>query len=104
VVARSGTDLRRFSDLPEALGRGSAADGEEWRVHFHVPIFVGELPDFDTTQDFLAEVLALHRAVPISPHLEVETYTWGVLPEALTHDGMEAAVAREIDWVKDRLT
>jgi hypothetical protein len=41
--------------------------------------------------------------MPVSPHLEVETYTWGVLPEALTGEGLEAAVAREIEWVKERL-
>ena len=52
---------------------------------------------------FLAQVLALHRAAPVSPHLEVETYTWDVLPEALTGDGLEAAVARELDWVRERL-
>jgi sugar phosphate isomerase/epimerase len=103
VVARRGEELTRVSDLPEALGRGAAADGEEWRVHFHVPIFVADLPGFGTTQDFLSEMLALHRASPVSPHLEVETYTWGVLPEALTGAGMEAAVARELDWVKERL-
>jgi hypothetical protein len=104
VVARRGRELTRFSDLPEALGRGAAVDGEEWRVHFHVPIFVEALPDFGTTQDFLTQVLALHRKTPISPHLEVETYTWGVLPEALTRDGLEAAVARELTWVRERLT
>jgi hypothetical protein len=103
VIARSGGVLTGVSDLPEALGRGAAADGEEWRVHFHVPIFVDALPDFSTTQDFLAKVLALHRDDPISSHLEVETYTWGVLPVGLTHDGMEAAVARELDWVRERL-
>lgn len=104
VVARRGRDLIRVSDLPEALGRGANADGEEWRVHFHVPIFVDTLPGFGTTQDFLDEILALHRQTPISPHLEVETYTWGVLPETLTRDGLEAAVARELSWVRERLT
>jgi hypothetical protein len=103
VVARRGAQLARLADLPEALGRGAAADGEEWRVHFHLPIFVPDLPEFDTTQDFLVQVLALHRVAPVSPHLEVETYTWGVLPEALTGDGLEAAVARELEWVKERL-
>jgi hypothetical protein len=103
VVARRGSELARLADLPEALGRGAAADGEEWRVHVHVPIFVADLPEFGTTQDFLAQVLALHRAAPVSPHLEVETYTWGVLPEALTGAGLETAVARELDWVKERL-
>ena len=103
VVARRGADLSRIADLPEALGRGAAADGEEWRVHFHVPIFVAELADFGTTQDFLAQVLALHRAAPLSPHLKVETSTWDVLPEALTGHGLEAAVAGVLRGVRDRM-
>jgi hypothetical protein len=103
VAARRDGTVSLVSDLPEALARGAAADGEEWRVHFHVPIFVEKLPAFDSTQGFLSDILALHRADPISRHLEVETYTWGVLPEALTRDGMEAAVARELNWVRERL-
>jgi sugar phosphate isomerase/epimerase len=103
VAARRDGAVSLVSDLPEALARGAAADGEEWRVHFHVPIFVETLPAFDSTQGFLSDILALHRADPISRHLEVETYTWGVLPEALTRDGMVAAVARELNWVRERL-
>jgi sugar phosphate isomerase/epimerase len=103
VVARRGDGLARYADLPEALQRGEEPDGEEWRVHFHVPIFVEDLGAFGTTQGFLADILVLHRQAPISPHLEVETYTWGVLPEHLTRGGMEAAVARELNWVRERL-
>lgn len=103
LVARGSDGLTRFVDLPEALGPGGAADGEEWRVHFHVPIFLEALPEFGTTQAFLAEILALHRAEPISPHLEVETYTWGVLPPGLAAGSVEEAVARELRWVAERL-
>ncbi len=103
VAARRDGRVSLVSDLPEALARGAAADGEEWRIHFHVPIFVDRLPAFDSTQSFLSDILALHRASPISRHLEVETYTWGVLPEALTRGGLEAAVARELAWVRERL-
>ena len=103
VIARRGETLRFFSDLPEALAR-TDSDGEEWRVHFHVPLFVDAIPPFASTQDFLAEILALHRAEPISPHLEVETYTWGVLPDGLRAGSLDADIARELRWVLDRLT
>jgi sugar phosphate isomerase/epimerase len=105
VVARTGDGaLRRDVDLPEALARGAAADGEAWRVHFHVPIFIDTIPPFATTQDFLRAVLARHRARPIAPHLEVETYTFDVLPAALRGVAVEDAVARELRWVLGELT
>ncbi|MEM7490880.1 MAG: sugar phosphate isomerase, partial [Pseudomonadota bacterium] len=96
--------LTRFRDLPEALAADGAQDGEEWRVHFHVPVFIDRLPAFDTTQGFLKDILALHRADPISPHLEVETYTWDVLPPELRTESVDEAVARELDWVVAELT
>ena len=69
-----------YVDLPQALAEAALAEGSEWRVHFHVPIFLETMEHFDTTQAFLAEILQLHRQDPVSDHLEVETYTWDVLP------------------------
>lgn len=105
VIARrpEGGEAGAWSDLGEALARGDAADGEEWRVHFHVPVFVEQLARFGTTQGFLATVLARHRERPVSPHLEVETYTWEVLPGDLRDVPVEQAIARELGWVRERL-
>ncbi|MEM7522837.1 MAG: metabolite traffic protein EboE [Pseudomonadota bacterium] len=103
LISRGPSGLTRFADLATALGPDGAADGEEWRVHFHVPVFLEKLPEFDSTQAFLAEILALHRKDPISPHLEVETYTWDVLPDGLAAGSVEEAISRELKWVKDRL-
>lgn len=103
VVARGRSGLRRLRDLPEALARGSEADGEEWRVHFHVPVFLRDLGAFESTQGFLEEILALHRERPISPHLEVETYTWDVLPPELRAGGLTHAIGEELRWVRQRL-
>ncbi|GAB2798461.1 metabolite traffic protein EboE [Halomonas shantousis] len=103
VVARGPSGLARYADLPEALARGAAADGEEWRIHFHVPVFASTFGVLGTTQPFLEEILALHRREPIAAHLEVETYSWNVLPEELRHDRMEDAVAGELRWVMERL-
>ena len=103
VVQRSRGALRRFVDLPQALAAADTAVGAEWRVHFHVPIVLEQMLHFDTTQAFLAEILALHRAEPISAHLEVETYTWDVLPPEYRSADLSAAIARELNWVKARL-
>ncbi len=104
VIARDGDGaLRGHLDLPLALERGEASDGEEWRIHFHVPIFADRLERFATTQPFLEAVLARHRARPVTRHLEVETYTRDVLPAAHRAVAVEVAIARELAWVRDRL-
>lgn len=104
VVERRGGDLIRHRDLPEALAGIDAAAGAEWRIHFHVPIFLAEMENFGTTQDFLKDILALHRSQPVTEQLEVETYTWDVLPESYRNVGVSAAIARELNWVKDQLS
>jgi sugar phosphate isomerase/epimerase len=104
VVARARDGaLERYLDLPEALARLEENRGKEWRIHFHVPIFLEQLEAFSTTQDFLRQVLALHRAEPVTEHLEVETYTWDVLPAAQREVAVSAAIARELNWVRERL-
>lgn len=104
VVEQGPEGTRRFNDLPEALATvGNGPDHREWRVHFHVPIFLDSLGEFGSTQFFIREVLARHRQRPVSAHLEVETYTWNVLPKALQAGGMEHAIARELEWVTQTL-
>ena len=104
VIERGGDALRRYLDLNEALAVLDQAIGREWRVHFHVPVFLDELEHFSTTQDFLKEILAIHKAEPISQHLEVETYTWDVLPERYRGNEVSAAIAREMAWVRKELS
>ena len=108
VVERRGGALTRYLDLPQAFAalgdRAGSSEPREWRVHFHVPIFLGEIEHFSTTQDFLREILAIHRETPVSAHLEVETYTWDVLPEQDRQDDVATAIARELAWVRDRLS
>jgi hypothetical protein len=101
VVVRTGSTLTRFDDLPEALA--ASPDGDEWRVHFHVPLFRETLGPFENTQAFLRDLLAQHARDPVSAHLEVETYTWDVLPEEFRREDVADAVTRELDWVRERL-
>lgn len=99
---RDGT-LERYLDLDQAFAAIDRAQGSEWRIHCHVPIFMDSLPELDTTQDVLREVLTLHRSSPLSAHLEVETYTFDVLPEELRGMDVATAIGREIAWARDVL-
>ena len=104
VIEKKSDQLKRYLDLPEALGNLDAALGAEWRIHFHVPVFLEALKHFGTTQFFLREILALHREQPISTHLEVETYTWDVLPDEYRNVDVSVAIAREMQWVLGQLS
>jgi hypothetical protein len=103
TMQRHDGRITRFVDLADALDCIEEAMGAEWRSHFHVPIFLEEMEQFSTTQDFLCEILALHLKAPISTHLEVETYTWDVLPEQYRNVDLGNAIARELAWVRARL-
>lgn len=104
-VARRDADgsLRRWPDLPAALAafaeRGRPREAP-WRVHFHVPVFVERYDELHSTQATLRRTLEELRARPFSRHLEIETYTWGVLPDDLRRD-LTASIAREFRWVLD---
>ena len=106
VVIRRGESLTRIADLPQALASADAAGadlGDEWRVHFHVPLWRESLGAFASTQAFLADLLALQRQAPFTEHLEVETYTWDVLPPEFRNQPVAEAVARELTWVLEQL-
>jgi hypothetical protein len=97
--------LVRFVDLPEAIAafhRGELR-ARRWRVHFHVPVFQCELPPFRGTQAFLPPVLAAALDVGGCTQLELETYTWDVLPPQFRAQPVDDAIARELRWVLAQL-
>lgn len=103
TVERRGGRLTRYEDLGPALANAAAAEGAQWRSHFHVPVFLERMEHFATTQAFLRAILSLHRAQALSPHLEVETYTWDVLPAEYRDTELASAIARELAWVRGEL-
>ncbi len=88
-------ELLRYDDLDLAIS-ASPADVEEWRVHFHVPVFMDTTGDCDSTRFFLQEVLPL---LPSHPVFEVETYTWTILPPELQGGSVTDCLLQEIEWV-----
>jgi sugar phosphate isomerase/epimerase len=83
---RTGTIVRQV-DLTESLALDPPPDfrdAEAWRVHFHVPVNAERLGPLRTTRNELVRALATVSELNYAPHLEVETYTWEVLPDSGT--------------------
>ncbi|MEM7156006.1 MAG: metabolite traffic protein EboE [Myxococcota bacterium] len=109
VVARldetseQGASLRRFLDLPQAMAAHAAGEcpAQSWRVHYHVPVFQSEIPPFRNTDGVLEALLHEVLGAGLCDHVEVETYTWSVLPPTLRDVPLTDAITRELRWVLD---
>lgn len=92
---RNAGKVRQFEDLPLAL----AAGGEgEWRVHFHVPVYLESIGALGTTRDEIAPAIKLALAQGVK-HFEVETYAWTVLPKEMRPAELADGIADELRWV-----
>ncbi|MFC3198861.1 metabolite traffic protein EboE [Parapedobacter deserti] len=99
VIARQRDGgIVRFKDLPHAEPALFDERTAEWRSHFHVPIFLEDLGELKSTQSDIMQVLTMHKAGRLTNHLEVETYTWAVLPEQLQLP-IADSISRELKWV-----
>src|SRR5215469_12382461 len=97
--------ITKFLNLEDAFAARKADPGpREWRTHFHVPVFLDDLGGkFGTTRFALEQALKMHKEKPLSGQLEIETYTWDVLPDHLKTGDIVDYVCREIEWVRGQL-
>ena len=94
--------LNHFPDLPEALKTMGKAGAREWRTHFHVPVFLNSYGKLASTQEAIVQVLEYLRKEKVCTQLEVETYTWEVLPEPIRLE-LADSIIRELQWVKENM-
>ena len=97
VIAKHEDGFKHYRDLSIALKDFLTTEAREWRTHFHVPIFIDRYQLFESTQDHIVKLL---RMFPddFTHHLEIETYTWEVLPPAMKLDIL-TSIEREYQWV-----
>jgi sugar phosphate isomerase/epimerase len=109
VRENAGHRVASRDDLPEALdGRRALPGRGPWRVHYHVPLHERPAAPLDGTHDHLVRTLRVlfGGSTPVTDHVEVETYTWSVLPLERRpdgDDGLVAGLAAELDWTRDQL-
>lgn len=101
VTRQTEQKVLTFPDIPDVLE--ARPEFDELRAHFHVPVFSERMGAFRSTNPEIVKVLNYLRGHPdLCEHLEVETYTWEVLPEELKIPLTESIV-RELRWCRNQL-
>jgi hypothetical protein len=102
VAKRLDGTLDKYRDLDWAFADFAPQKHTEWRIHFHVPIFLESYGCLGSTQATILETLAQHKKKPFTQLLEIETYTWGVLPKDVQKP-LATSIQRELDWLLTQL-
>jgi sugar phosphate isomerase/epimerase len=104
TIEKRDGKFTKYLNLEDALAAWEKSPGpREWRTHIHVPVFLEDLGQFRTTRFAIADALKFHKQKPLSRQLEIETYTWDMLPENLKTGDIVDYVCRELDWVRGQL-
>jgi len=98
---RDGT-FESFRDLGSALEAIDRPEAERWRIHFHVPVYRRAFEGLGSTRATIVEALDELEERRYTNHLEIETYTWDVLPDDEKLDLVDS-IEREYEWVLDVL-
>lgn len=99
IARMTSGEIHRFLDLDRDFALSPQPpfrDAETWRIHFHVPVNAESLGPLQTTRADLRRALKAVGKLDYAPHLEVETYTWEVLPDG--------AAAKLVDGLTAELT
>jgi hypothetical protein len=106
VAQRADGTLARYRDLDVALdSQPSTLDStDEWRIHFHVPLHFEPSTMFRTTRAHIQGVVDALAAEPnLCSHIEMETYTWEVMPPELKNRSVVDQLVAEYDWTLGEL-
>jgi hypothetical protein len=103
IEKRKDESFHQYRDLPDALSQFDASHASEWRIHFHVPLFLDEFGELTSTRDHIHAALPKLLNETGCTHFEIETYTWDVLPERYK-TGITDSIEREYRWVFDQLS
>ena len=107
VIERSQDGvIERYRDLDAALRLDTMKDPAttEWRIHFHIPLHSSRTKLFDNTSDHITGLFRLLQKNPaLCSHLEMETYTWEVMPPELKGRTVVDQLVSEYEWTLQRL-
>ena len=100
TIEKRNGKINHYLNVDDAIAAFEKDPGgqREWRTHIDVPVFLDDLGQFRTTRFAIEDALRFHKQKPLSRHLEVETYTWDMLPDSLKTGDIVDYVCRELDW------
>ena len=107
TLGKDGQCIRRIKDLDTALEMqiaGNLPEADEWRIHFHVPLHASPGGHMGDTRLHVIDTLFwLSKNQSACSHLEMETYTWEVLPEKLQAGSVVEQVSKEYQWTLEQM-
>ena len=98
TLVKDKGEIKQFPDLGDAF---EANPDGEWRVHFHVPLYFNGNDEGISSTSNLLDAQFMKRAFEVCDHLETETYTYAVLPDAELD--INKSIANELEFVLDKL-
>ncbi|UZR94176.1 metabolite traffic protein EboE [Chondrinema litorale] len=101
IEQNNQNELVQYRDLNKALENYKEGEEKEWRIHFHVPLFSDDYDLLKSTRSEIEKTLKFVQEKQGVNHLEIETYTWEVLPERFQKD-IDESIVRELEWVKSQ--
>ena len=101
IEKNNSNELIQFRDLNNALDNYKSDENKEWRIHFHVPLFSDDYDLLKSTRSEIEKTIQYIKNHSEVKHLEIETYTWEVLPESFQKD-IDESIVRELEWVKSK--
>ena len=102
IAMRDGGTLCHYQDLAEILPQFSTVPDRQWRIHFHMPLYVDEYEGLASTHEETRGILQLVKERSVCRHLELETYTWEVLPPDMQVDILDC-LEKEYRWTLQAL-
>jgi hypothetical protein len=104
AIRYDGIKCATYPDLPEALAAvPKLKDPWELRTHYHIPLSVEEFGHINSTRDELEDEFFELLWEGVCPHLEIETYTFSVLPPELRNRSVVDSIVSEYEWVLERM-
>ena len=107
AMGKNGKCIGRIKDLDlalEAQKKGKLPQSDEWRIHFHVPLHASPGEDLGDTRLHVIDTLFwLNQNPDTCKHLEMETYTWEVLPKELQAGSVIEQVGKEYRWTLNQM-
>lgn len=93
-----------YTDLPEALLKNTIQNesSQEWRIHFHVPLYYCGSKGLDSTSSELTRDFFKTAIQSGTRHFEIETYTYNILPESMKESDIVESISKEYDWILKR--
>ena len=96
--------VRRYADLGEALSAAETLpESCTIRSHAHIPLGIDRWGALRSTRYELDPAFFRALACSSCSHLELETYTFSVLPESMRRGGVVDSLAGEFEWVLPRM-